>query len=432
MDVASIKVAAIASHRFAVAHAFFNAAALGLVSHEARAAARSHRMHWHVALENARTSFGVLLRRPPEYISLFHNTTAAAQRALARVARVVGPRCAMLLTTDLEYPGIVSMIDDTWPGPVAMVELAKLALDRLPHALALTLKQAVLLTRPSVVYVSQVARSLGCLLLNEEMLGFMKEVNPRTLIVVDGAQALGNIDTSPRFYDLCDFYLASGHKWLGCIPTLGVLSSHPRWSIADPAQAYSHLQGSRSTGNIDVLRAAVAALEEFGSVSDTAAAECASRIAAHNRLLAAQFCKLLGAEALPLAPWHSCGIDDDCPLPSNGIAVAHMATRVSNTTIDTSGDVHRAAQIAAQGKVMITRLAPERWVSSSQDAPVAPRLILRRVSDTLVPQAVNFRDDALYTPLPQQAFFRFCFHHYHSSDDVRNLVARLRGGFELD
>jgi selenocysteine lyase/cysteine desulfurase len=422
----AIEAPSIATQSYPFAHSYFNAAAFGLVSKEASGRSRDA-VSWDVALESVLSRLETLFEQPVEFVTLFHNTTAAVQRVLWRVSQVLDFRRVMLLTTDLEYPGIIGMIDNVWRGPVAMVELAKLAWEGRFDELRVTLKQAILLTRPRVVYISHIARALGCPLLDESLAAFIKEVDPQTIVVVDGAQSLGNVKLSERLLNLTDAYVGSGHKWLCCPATLGVVCSHPRWQVADPAQAYSRRIGSGGTGNIEVLRSSIESLGAFCLSSDEATAQRSVCIAEHNRTLATLFCTLLRAERLPLVPVAmSPGGRPHWPL--NGIAVVQVRAGELASVVDTSCDVQRIDEIVSEGKVMATQLTTEPWVTAWQGSAPGPRILLRRHEGAIVPQRIDLRLDGVRTPLPAGSLLRFCFHHYHSSADVHKLVARLRAG----
>ena len=58
------------------------------------------------------------------HVSLFANTTSAFTRLLAQIERGYAGSRPTLLSTDLEYPGCIAAVDDSWGAPVVMAQLA--------------------------------------------------------------------------------------------------------------------------------------------------------------------------------------------------------------------------------------------------------------------------------------------------------------------
>ena len=185
-----------------------------------------------------RQKFGKLIGQPSHTVCVFHNTTAGVQRILLRLSHLLGRSDATLLLTDLEYPGIVSAVDETWTGKVVMAQVAPLIWRGEADRITQKIEQSILLSRPSVVYFSHVARATGYRI-EEGLVGFIRRIMPRSVIVFDGAQACGNIHIGDDLLPNIDFYLTSGHKWLCGQQTLGLVYAHESWGLKDPAQSYS-------------------------------------------------------------------------------------------------------------------------------------------------------------------------------------------------
>jgi len=410
------------------ASAFFNAAGVGLPSEESVQASLRPSDGWDAVLGEVRDHFRQLLGVPEEYVTIFHNTTAGIQRVFLRIGHLLTSRNAMLLTTDLEYPGTVAMADECWQGPMVIAEIAHLIWEGRCDEVLDVLKRSFLLTRPAVIYISHVARGFGYPL-DLEFIRFVKSVNPSTIIVIDGAQAIGNIAIGEELLSLVDFYVTSGHKWLGGKPTLGVVYAHPKWHIPDQAQAYSRLSGSGGTGNLETLRSTAVALRDFRADEYTLD-DCTSRsrqIADHNAALSSLFCELLESEGIKLFPLMT-KRNNRGHWPVNGIVVVqgHLAPYAS--AIDTSGDLRKLEQLETAGRVMAAYVKSEPWVMPGGGSR-APRALAQYQGDSIVLRPIDLREDGLCVPMPNSGLLRFCFHYFHSSADVRALV-RLLGAVD--
>jgi len=405
------------------AAAFFNAAGVGLPSEESLSASLEPGGDWDAVLTEVRSHFSHLLGMPEEHVTLFHNTTAGIQRVFLRISQLLRSRNAVLLTTDLEYPGTVAMVDECWQGPMIIAEVAHLLWEGRCAEVTEVLKAAFLRTRPAVIYISHVARAFGYPV-DLEFLRFAKEINPGVLIVADGAQAIGNIPVGRDVLGLVDFYVTSGHKWLCGKPTLGLVCADPRWHIPDQAQAYSRLSGSGGTGNLETLCATAVALRDFHDVESGAGAR-SSRIHAHNADLAALFCDLLEQAQLPLSPLR-CLPGNRASWPVNGIVAVQGDLARFSPVIDTSGDLRRLGQTASEGRVLAAHVQREPWVVSRSPGHRAPRALAVRRDDHVALQAICLRDDVLSVPIPDGGLLRFCFHYFHASEDVIGLVRLLK------
>ena len=188
-------------------------------------------------------------------IQFFSNATTAARRVILRLAAYFQNRVGNLLISDLEFPGIVALLDEHWPGPLYSVQVQQLIAAGRPEEIEEHFKKAVLLTQPDVVFLSHVARASGYVA-PLSLLRWIRDWRPETIVVLDGSQAAGNVhinDELVRFH-LASMYFFSGHKWLGGKPTLGVLVADERWGMADPAEGYSRKLGSAGSGDIEALR----------------------------------------------------------------------------------------------------------------------------------------------------------------------------------
>lgn len=81
------------------------------------------------------------------------------------------------------------------------------------------------------------------------------------ITVVDGAQALGNIEISADGMAEVDYYVTSAHKWLRGNTTLGIVRG--RRDCQDGSQSLSTPGVMAATGNIEDLMSAHAAAKRF-------------------------------------------------------------------------------------------------------------------------------------------------------------------------
>lgn len=407
---------------------FFNAASIGIVptNSQAEADRRSSPeagVAWSDAVEEVRRGVGALLGVQSTYLTLYHNTTAGVQRIFTRLGHLVGRGTPTLLTTDLEYPGIMALADENWQGRLVVVEVADLIWQRKAHLVEAVLRKAVLLTRPTVVYISHISRASGYQL-RSSFLTFLRRTLPRIVIIVDGAQAVGNCTVSQDFLELSDFYVTSGHKWLCGLPTLGIVHAHDSWKIDDPAQGYSLASGSRGTGSLGSLLSLARSVEDLnGGSTGEAPASRGQAIAEHNVALAKEFVKLLKAARIRSVPseqtepkeWKWNGIVV-LPSPSRDLR-SELSLKADFCTILDEAWRQRLLGGSARGCRFFLRLGLDketkeiaRWKNGS-GGPERLEVGFRRV-----------KLDEQTSPFPPGGAIRFCFHYYHCLRDVRRLA----------
>lgn len=397
---------------------FFDCASLSRVPSELlRESIEPLTIGWDAMIREARHSVGRLLApengvsyayEPDEHITLFTNTTSALARVLSRIERDYAGSAPTLLTTDLEYPGCVAAIDDSWSGPVVMARVARplLESDR-PHAiLHEALVRAHNFVKPRVMFVSHVMRSTGQAVAVNTLRN-MRELNPRVIIVLDGSQAVGNLVVTRELLDQVDFYIASGHKWLGGLTTSGFVwvRDPDRWVVADPTQAFAYPGQLGGSGN----SAAWASL--VGSISDMVM-ECPKRrleeIGRHNRALGKLFSELLRDA--------SGRVDIVTPLragrPLSGLVTVGVLPGLSDRVVE---------NLLVEGfSFSILDAETVYWRSHAEN-----RFLLNR--DMGCPTIRKAGESTLTAPEKARVDLRFCFHYWHGEEDVRDLVKVITG-----
>jgi selenocysteine lyase/cysteine desulfurase len=262
------------------------------------------------------------------------------------------------------------------------------------------LTRAYNVVKPRVVLVSHVVRTTGQMLLSHT-LGYFREANPHVVVIVDGSQAAGNVVVDRDILSLCDFYISSGHKWLGGTPTSGfVWHDKPgRWRIDDYAQSVA--RGQQQAGGSGNPAAWLSLTASIVEMLGGQASESLATIANNNQRLATFFCEQIAD--LPsvrfLTPRASAGTP-------NGIVVLTFQQPIDETI----------EEALAEYRYSVIRREQVRW-----RATPAPRFLLDWRQGYPV---LEHADE--YTDMWTQRAHRFCFHYWHDEDDVVSLAEAIR------
>lgn len=394
---------------------FFDCAAIGLESKEARDVAKipGAVADWETAVDQVKTEFALFLGCMESHVAVFYNTTAAAQRILLCLKRAMGSYQGTLLLTDAEYPGIIAAAHEYWDGGIAIARISRLLWRGRTAEAEDVLARTFLASRPCVVYVSHVSRAVGYTL-PLQLLTFMKSVLPRLVIVIDGAQAIGNVAVTKDVLEIADFYLSSGHKWLCGKPALGLVHSRDVWSLSDQAQGYSSRSGSAGTGSLEVLRSTARALRDFnGSATSASSGEERGRrirsIAQWNATLAREFAGAAsrlgnGIRVVGDSSWDRNGI----------VTLRDPGGRITGDALSRFG-------------IQATHLRAEPYFTAGTIEPAGRRFTLGLVGEgnDVRAQVTPISLDQASTDDPAGGGWRFSFHYYHEEDDVKSLVRAL-------
>jgi selenocysteine lyase/cysteine desulfurase len=338
------------------------------------------------------------------HVSLFANTTSAFTRLLAQIERGYAGSRPTLLSTDLEYPGCIAAVDDSWGAPVVMAQLAA-GLTADPTGADAFLHDALVrafnVVKPRVVLVSHVIRATGQVL-SKRTLRYFREANPCVLVIVDGSQAVGNIVVDAELLELCDFYISSGHKWLGGMATSGFVwqrDASGRWQVADPAQSVA-FRGQRQPGGSGNAAAWTSLADSVSDMVEGRPLARLSRIAYTNRRLARLFHVRLQA----LSPKLQFLTPFPRGMPPSGL--------VSFAAAKPAGDTLGPAVHDAGFRFSVLEREQIRWRGWLED-----RYLLDCASTyPSIERASEYTDT-----WPRRAF-RFCFHYWHSEQDVISLA----------
>jgi selenocysteine lyase/cysteine desulfurase len=168
---------------------------------------------------------------PPEHLTFHERTTSAITFALqeiitARRRQNLPP--ARLLTTDIEYPGI---LNDLLPEFVRQGDIELLRLIEIKQLICTgtnrehiqsELKTGCHEQKPDVLLVTHVYYATGYVIEMEALLRAVDGAN-RPIIIIDGAQSIGNIELSSRIFQQVEYYATGAHKWLLVPRHLGIL-----------------------------------------------------------------------------------------------------------------------------------------------------------------------------------------------------------------
>ncbi len=346
-----------------------------------------------------------------DQISLFENAT----RALSRVLHIVG-RCyerdwPILLTTDLEYPGCLAAIEDTWRGTIVVARVAEMVRagpDDMDALLEDALVTAYNLVKPGVVFLSHVSRVTGQQL-SSELVHYFRERNADVIIVVDGSQAVGNTVISEDLLECVDFYVGSGHKWLGGMPTSGFAWRRDalRWTVDDPSQSLTGVNEIASAGNGIAWASLIASSTELLERG-------ASVVAEHNVRLGCVFIEALASVRDIVRVITPCGVSGP-PTGLVAVAIDHASREsvAAGLRHDGFGFTMLGEDVMRFGGVSSACAAIE-WESGAPS--------VRRAG----------ANAEIWQRLGTDGVFRFCFHYWHTEDDVRRLAASVLRSVEAD
>lgn len=239
-----------------------------------------------------------------------HETTT---KAIIKAIKVVKEECSspVILSDDLEYKSVALHLDDLKKEGNA-VQLLNFR-DRIfeKSLSTLQIKEEILEEYQSIidnkktpiVILSHVFSETGTVLPITDIARAIRKHSPKAFLIIDGAQAVGNISVNKEIFNLVDFYATSGHKWLMGNTSMGILISNinrmrdhnikPQ-KVIDASFPYSHfeyenkLDDRGESTNLDCLISLNTMLQEFYG-------EQLSEISKHNKILAKLFESLVSS-----------------------------------------------------------------------------------------------------------------------------------------
>jgi selenocysteine lyase/cysteine desulfurase len=344
--------------------------------------------------------------------------------------RAVEPHRTTLLMSDAEYPGVLSAAHEYWQGTIAVAQIAEhLWRGDVGHATEV-LERAFLVTQPGVVFLSHVWRETGAVL-DEKLLRFVRAVSPRAVIVLDGAQAVGNVCVSPEMLDLVDFYVASGHKWLCGDAPLGLVWGSRIWGLPDSAQGYSSRSGSAGTGSVRILRSVARGMRDFVGQRRLDGGREPGRmetIQAKNGFLADLFCNEVARALSGRAECVGHGVTG---WKRNGIVTVRVrgAEKVARRLNPPPGGGASAYEVTLIERDAAMLDAPVRFAMGNRISVTLENGTERGSPKVRLESFDPIRD--VYRTSGVVAI-RYSVHYYHTPKDIRDAVTNLAVACSMD
>ncbi len=160
-----------------------------------------------LAVANSRTRLCQLIGCPDPVHLLFSTGSEAALKDVLFAHQIV-PWGSRILATDCEFYGIYSKI----APPRYYADVVPIA-DKQKSQEVVAEILAHLHPETRLVLISHVCYNTGVALPIVEIIRQVKAAQPQTLVLVDGAQAVGHIPVDVAELG-CDFYAGDAHKWL--------------------------------------------------------------------------------------------------------------------------------------------------------------------------------------------------------------------------
>jgi len=219
-----------------------------------------------LAVSNSRTRIAQLIGCPDPVHILFSTGSEASLKEVLFAHQIV-PWGARILVTDCEFYGIYSKI----APPRYHADVAPIA-DKTTSTEVIEQILAYLRPETKLLLISHVCYNTGVLLPVAEISHRVKAAQPHTLVLVDGAQAVGHVPVDVAELG-CDFYAGDAHKWLAGPDQTGFLyvrsGDHLRMIARDASSPFAvhpslnKDKGSRSGAVAFALAALGDSLEPF-------------------------------------------------------------------------------------------------------------------------------------------------------------------------
>jgi hypothetical protein len=152
-----------------------------------------------------------------DHPSAFVIFSAQSTSLIAFVAHVLARRARRVLCSDLEFPlfqGAIQQIQMQYAGSLEILPLRRMVEDEGCDANELTRKVIGTYLRSGcdALILSQITQQ-GVRIPCESIVTQIRALDPRAIIMIDGAQGLG-LEPTPAIARLSDIYFGVGHKWL--------------------------------------------------------------------------------------------------------------------------------------------------------------------------------------------------------------------------
>lgn len=165
------------------------------------------------------------------YPSIYFSTnTTSVLLQILNVLAVKSAKNSTIVYSDLDHPCMVKVIESAWQGKKYKLSLHKLMLEGRVSQIEKKLSE-IEIKDISIFFCSHVLWNSGIVLDASKIVMNIKLRHPQAAVIVDGAQAVGNIDFNlpANEKNEIDFYIACLHKWIGLKHIVGFASISNSW-----------------------------------------------------------------------------------------------------------------------------------------------------------------------------------------------------------
>jgi selenocysteine lyase/cysteine desulfurase len=313
-----------------------------------------------------------------ESITLHDSASRALEFALGELLDARGARPAVVLTSDAEHRSIRAMLEDRLQ-PIYRFGLETVALQGLlwngrpANEIVSTLVRVCLEKKPDIVVLSHVFPDTGIVLDLKELVDAARKNDLSTVFAIDGSQAIGNIMVGDEAFFRSAYYAFDGHDWLLGTPSIGMLVRND-WLL-------------RVGGGVPQ---AASVPRPFSSIRQSDGSEMPGSFDGFSSSFALNY--------VVQQEWLAVGVED---------ATKHTKKLAGLFREEMHKRSIRTIGISAVSSAVVIADVPQ--IEAMYHAPELKRLDCRMVTAVL--------DNG-----QQASGIRFCFHHYHSDEDVRNLA----------
>jgi selenocysteine lyase/cysteine desulfurase len=313
-----------------------------------------------------------------ESITLHDSGSHALEFALGELLDARGARPAVVLTTDAEHRSVRAVLEDRLQ-PIYRFRLETVALQgplwngASASEIVSTLVRVCLEKKPDIAVLSHVFPDTGIVLDLKELIDTARKKDLSTVFAIDGSQAVGNIMVGDDAYFRSAYYAFDGHDWLLGTPPIGILVRND-WML-------------RVAGGVPQ---AAPTPRPFSSIRQSDGCDMPGSFDGFSSSFALNY--------VVQQEWLAVGVEN--------------ATKHTKKLADIFRDeMHKRSihTIGISGVSSAVVIADVPQIAAMYHAPELKRLDCRMVTTVLG----NGQ---------QASGIRFCFHHYHSDEDVRNLA----------
>jgi selenocysteine lyase/cysteine desulfurase len=313
-----------------------------------------------------------------EWITLHDSASRALEFALGELLDARGAQPTVVLTSDAEHRSIRAMLEDRLQ-PIYRFGLETVALQGLlwngrpANEIVSTLVRVCLEKKPDIAVLSHVFPDTGIVLDLKELIDTVRKKDLSTVFAIDGSQALGNIMVGDDTFFRSAYYAFDGHDWLLGTPSIGILVRND-WLL-------------RVAGGVPQ---AAPTPRPFSSIHQSDGSDMPRSLDGFSPSFALNY--------VAQQEWLAVGVEN---------ATKHTKKLAGLFRDEMHKRSIRTIGVSAVSSAVVIADVPQ--LEAMYLAPQLKRLDCRMVTAVL--------DNG-----QQASGIRFCFHHYHSDEDVRNLA----------